>query len=268
MSILSIFKRNKMIDTTVRDRILDNFDFLCKDWGFAIIDSFSPYCDSKKDVVIYQNKETNLQIDISANRDTNKGNRLNIEIVKLLYGIADYSDIDNCFSHYTFLKLDNSEQSTDYFGWNISQVDLFNKGANLLVKHKDFFTLIDWKNLDLYEQLREYANKNGYDYNANWKPFVFPYYKAFRFALNDLMTKNGYVLSYDSKALPSYANISINDKIEYTKLKQILIIKQHDFRDDSDDYSVYLGKKYKLTFKLIGDKSANKAINEIEKIIK
>lgn len=268
MSILSIFKKNKINDTTVRDRILDCFDFLCKDWGYTIIDSFSPYRDKNKDVVIYQNKDTNIQIDISANRDTGVENRLNMEFTKLLYGIVDYSDIDNSFSHYTLLNLDNSEQSSDYFGWNISQVDLLNKGAKLLIKHKDFFTSLDWISLDLHEQLRDYAIKKGFDYNTNWKPFVFPYYKTFRFWLNDLLTKNGYTLSYDSKALPSYPKDNINDKLEYIMSKQILSIRQHDYRDDSDTYSVYLNGKFKFTFKLIGDKTADKAIKEIEKIIK
>jgi len=263
MNILSLFKKNKIVDTSVRDRIIETFDFLCQEWGFIIVESFSPYENSTNDVVIYQSHETNMQIDISANRDTQKNNRLRIEIVKLRYGIADYSDIDNYFSHYTLLKLDNSEQDSDYYGWDLSQIDLLKKGANLLT----IFTSTEWKDVDLDEQLREYVNKNNFEYNPLWKPFIQPYYKTFRFSLNDLMTKNGYVLIYDSKALPSYAKNSISDKIEYLKSKQILSIKQHDYRDGSDNYSVYLGKKYKLTFKLIGEKSANNAINAIEKII-
>lgn len=268
MNILSIFLKNKLIDTTVRDRIINNFNFLNENWGFVIIESYSPYNNSSKDVVIYQNKENNLQIDISANRDTEKQNHLNIEVTKLLYGYADYSDIDNYFSFTTLLKLDNEEQNTEYFGWHISQDELLRKAANLLIKHKDFFTSNSWKSLDLYEQLNEYAKKNNLYYNSNWKPFVFPHYKSFRFLLNELMTKKGYTLSCDSRALPSYANDSRNDKFEYSKSKRIISIVQHDIRDDSDSYTVYLGNKPKITFRLIGDKTANLAIKEIEKILK
>jgi len=258
-----------MIDTTVRDRILDSFDFLCNDWGFVIIDSFSPYCDSKKDVVIYQNKETNIQIDISANRDIDNSNRLNIEIVKIRFGSpASYSDYDNCFDYLLLLELDNVQESSYFWGFGCSQIDLFQRAAKLLTKHKDLFTTIEWSEVELFEQLRLYSIKYNYDYKSYWKRDLKPYYKLFRDLIIEMFTKYGYKLSYDSIVLPVFARDSNNDRFEFSKSKNLISICQHDFRDAQERYSVYKNNKQIISFDVISDNSARKAANEIEKIIK
>ena len=268
MKYFGILRERKENDPSVRDRIIEVFEFLCSDFKYLISNSYSPYLDSDYDVVIFINTNTNIQVEISANSNPDKSNRLNIEIVKIQYGYPiNYSDFDNYFHYWMLLKLDNSQNESDYWGFNCNQSELLYKGANLIKKHKEFFTTPEWKEIDLFEQLRSYAIKNNYDFKSVWKNEIPHYYQLFRELVKTLLVKNGYALSIDSLSIPAYEKKSANDILEFTKGKDLISIQQYDFRDGKESFSLFRKKKYITSLDVISENAARKAVTEIERII-
>lgn len=252
------------------DMIVDVFKFLCTDFGFVISETYSPFKKSKKDVVIYRNGKTNIQINISAKNNSTISNSLNIEVFKMYYGTSVcYSDFDNCFKYLIFLKLDNIQQESVFWGFDCNQSELFHRAANLLRKHKSFFTTEEWRDEDLFDQLKLYALKNNYKFEPFWKYSLPPYKQLFFDKMKAVFKSHNYDMSYNSFELPSFARDDNYERLEFTKLKENYLIRQHDFRDSQEDtYSIYLNNKWLITFDIISLKSAEKAIIEIEKKIK
>lgn len=269
MRLLPDFKKNKTIDMTVLDMVVEVFDFLCTDLGFEIKETFAHFNNLKRDVVIYQNWKTNIQINISTDYKDETSNRFRIEVLKMYYGTSVcYSDYDNCFDYLIFLKLDNSQEESYYWGYDCNQIELFQRAADLISKHKTFFTTEEWRDKCLFDQLKIYSTKFNYNFEPSWKFSLQPYKQLFIDGIKELCKEYNFIMVYNSFEVPSYTKEDWYDRLEFKKLKDIISIRQHDVRDGQGErYSLYKNNKWLISFDIISTESTKRALLAIEHII-
>lgn len=269
MRLLPFLKMSKTIDRSVIIQIVEVFDFLCKDFGFEIKETFENINDLKRDVAIYQNWKTNIQINIAAEYKNTSSSRLSIQVLKLYLGTdVCYSDFDNCFDYKIFLKLDNSHEESYLWGYDCSQLELFQRAADVIIKHKIFFTTEEWRDECLFDQLKIYASKFNYSFEPYWKVSLQPYKQLFIDGLIKLFKEYNFIMVYNSFDVPSYTKEDWYDRLEFKKNEDRISLFQQDVRDGlGETFSLYNNNKFLSSFDIISTKSAKKAILAIEHII-
>jgi len=231
MNILKFFKPKKKESSL--DLISKTFDFLVQDSGFELIKTETSRTYKGEYLLIYRNKSSNVQLEISADKTW-----FHCEIRRILDGKpAKYSDKENCIGFEDLAKLE-SNNNYDHFDYVVTGKGLeviLENAAKLLKRHEDILTTEKWIDTKRIEQLEdeEFQTKFGFKPSNNKnKPTFFGLVK--RHALK--LVEKGYLLTLDSSELPPNNRDSTTKKIILKNVKGTLKISQRGWRDDYSNY--------------------------------
>jgi hypothetical protein len=238
MNILNLFKSQKKESSL--DLISKAFDFLLKNLGFELIKTELSRSYKGEYLLIYRNKRSNIQIEISADETW-----FHCEIRRIIDGEpAKYSDKENCIGFEDLAKLE-SNNNYDHFDYVVKEKGLeviLENTAKLLKRHQDILTTEKWIDTKRIEQLidEEFQAKFGFKPSDNKnKPTFFGLVKSHALKL----LNNGYQLTLNSSELPPYNRESTTEKIILENGEVTLKISQRDWRDDYSNYYLEINRQ-------------------------
>jgi hypothetical protein len=238
MNILKFFIPQKKRSSL--DLISNTFGFLVQDFGFELIKTESSSNYKGEHLLIYRNKSSNIQIEISADETW-----FHCEIRRIIDGEpAKYSDKENCIGFEDLANLE-SNNNYDHFDYVLTGKGLkviLENTAKLLKRHEDTLTTEKWIDTKRIEQLEdeEFQAKFGFKPSDNKnKPTFFGLVKSHALKLLD----NGYRLILDSSELPPYNKDSILSKIILEGFNKQVKISQRDWRDYYTSYYIAIDGK-------------------------
>jgi hypothetical protein len=248
IGLYRIFK-NKPVQVKPLEDIKKYFEFLVTDFGFQLAAIDSPFIDSdgkKSDrhVCYYRNERSRLQLEV-----VGSGSWFYCYLRRFSFGTpSHYSDNSNSLGFETFAKVESQYDYKNFIPFYVGWENVLQNTAELIKRHKTFFVSELNDEIDLFDQLKEYAHKNNLEFNDFWQRIENPFFTNLKKQTAPLFIENGFHLVLDSSALAPFDSTKMVDFVIYENGKSKIRISQVDWRDLP--YIYCLSKNNKLIFEL------------------
>jgi len=223
------------------DYIEHAFDFIITEFGYRLIKCNQQDNYKGKYFLVYQNLNTNKQIEISADESY-----FHCEIRRLLNGNASpFSDKENNigFEDLAILESANKHDHFLYFIVSSGLQNVLENVIKLFRRNEVFFTNDKWINNNELNHLKNEEFEKTFGFRPYGNEKKTSYFEQLKKRASILLLEKGFTLKMDTEELPPYDKNSSTQQLLFQKRFLKIKIYQADWRDFYNIYYISINDK-------------------------